>query len=135
MDRQLSRNSTVFRRDPALHATFPGARKYPQITLQSGVLSGFPTALEPSLPRRLPPGTAPCTPLADRRAGQLPLPRDDIPPQPLVVVTLGVCRLRLARMWFPLALRLHLGVHYEKARQNSFLVGSGSRSCGKANSG
>jgi hypothetical protein len=81
MDRQLSRNSTVFRQDPALRATFPGARKYPQITLQSGVLSGFPTALEPSLPRRLPPGTAPCTPLADRRAGQLPLPRDDIPPQ------------------------------------------------------
>ena len=35
---------------------------------------------------------------SDRKAGQLLVPRDDIPPPPPVLVTLGVCRLRLARI-------------------------------------
>lgn len=132
MDGQLSRSSAVFSRDPVLRATFPGARKYPQITLQSGVLSGFPTAAESSFPRCLPPRTSPRDLLADQRVSQR-LARDDIPPQP-VVVTLEVCCLRLARRCFLLALRLYLRVQYGKARQKSFLVGSRSRSCGKANS-
>ncbi len=133
MNRQLSRSSAICRRDRGFHATFPGAQKCPQNTLQSVVLSGFLTAAEPSFPCCLPPGTDPRALRSDRRASQLPLPRDDIPQPPLV--TLAVCRLRLARMWFPLILRLHLRVHYGKARQKSFLVGSRSRSCGKANSG
>lgn len=85
MDGQLSGSSAVFSREPVLRATFPGARKYPQITFHSGVLSGFPTAAEPSFPRCLPRGTSPRDLRADQRASQRPLPRDDIPPQPVVV--------------------------------------------------
>jgi len=138
MEEQLRRSSAVCRRDRRLYATFPGAQKCPQPKVESAVSSGFPTAVEPSLPRRLPPGTSPRALLTDRRENQLPLPRDDIPPLLSPLAVLGVCRLRLARMWFPITfftLRLHSRVQYGKAGQNSFLVGSRSRSCGKANSG
>ena len=114
MDRQLSRNSTVFRQDPALRATFPGARKYPQITLQSGVLSGFPTALEPTLPPSLPGANAGALP-PYRRASRLPLPRDDIPPQPPVVVCARSFRLRWPGYIVPLTLRLYSRVQYGQA--------------------
>ena len=109
MDRLLSRRSAVCRAVRGLHATFPSAQQCPQTMLESAVLSGFPTAVEPSLPRLLPGTNASAMP-SDQRGSQLPLPRDDIPPAP--AVTLGVCRLRLARMWFPLTLRPHSRVQY-----------------------
>jgi hypothetical protein len=81
MDGPLSRESAVCRRGRGLHATFSSRQKSPQTTWESVVLSGFPTAREPSLSRRLCPGTDPSPLPSDWKGGQLPLPRDDIPPQ------------------------------------------------------
>jgi hypothetical protein len=83
MDGPLSRKSAVCRRDSGLHATFASRQKSPQTTWESVVLSGFPTAREPSLSRRLCPGTDPRALPSDWKGSQLPLPRDDIPPQVL----------------------------------------------------
>jgi len=83
MDGPLSRKSAVCRGDRGLHATFSSRQKSPQTTWESVVLSGFPTAREPSLSRRLCPGTDPRGLPSDRKGSQLPLPRDDIPPQSL----------------------------------------------------
>jgi hypothetical protein len=105
MEEQLSRSSAVCRRDRGFRAIVPGVQKSAQARLKNVVVSGLPTAVEASLLRLLPGAHASALP-SDFRASQLPLPRDDIPPHP-PVVALGVCRLRLARMWFPLALRLH----------------------------
>jgi hypothetical protein len=81
MDGPLSSKSAVCRRDRGLHATFPSRQKSPQTTWESVVLSGFPTAGEPSLSRRPRPGTDPRALPSDWKGSQLPLPRDDIPPQ------------------------------------------------------
>jgi hypothetical protein len=81
MDGPLSRKSAVCRRDRGLHATFSSRQKSAQTTWESVVLSGFPTAREPSLSRRLCPGTGPRALPSDLKDIQLPLPRDDIPPQ------------------------------------------------------
>ena len=74
-----------------------GAQKSLQIGLRKVVLSGFPTALEPTLPPSFSGANAGALP-PYRRASRLPLPRDDIRPPPLVAA-LGVCRLRLARIY------------------------------------
>ena len=81
MDGPLSSKSAVCRRGRGLHATFSSRQKSPQTTWETAVLSGFPTAREPSLSRRLCPGTGPRALPSDRKGSQLPLPRDDIPPQ------------------------------------------------------
>jgi hypothetical protein len=81
MDGPLSRKSAVCRRGRGPHATFSNRQKSPQTMWESVVLSGFPTAGERSLSRRLYPGTGPRALISDRKASQLPLPRDDIPPQ------------------------------------------------------
>jgi len=81
MDGPLSRKSAVCRPDRGLHATFSSRQKSPQTNRESIVLSGFPTAGEPSLSRRLSPGTDPRALPSARKGSQLPLPRDDIPPQ------------------------------------------------------
>jgi hypothetical protein len=81
MDGPLSRKSAVCRRDRGLHATFSSWQKSAQTTWESVVLSGFPTAGEPALSRRLCAGTGPHAQPSDRKGSQLPLPRDDIPPQ------------------------------------------------------
>ena len=77
----LSSKSADCRRDRGLHATFSSRQKFPQTTRESVVLSGFPTAGEPSLSRRLRPGTDPRALPSDWERSPLPLPRDDIPPQ------------------------------------------------------
>jgi hypothetical protein len=79
MDGPLSRKSAVCRRDRGLHATFASRRKSPQTTWESVVLSGFPTVREPSLSRRLCPGTDPRALPSGWKGSQLP--RDDIPQQ------------------------------------------------------
>lgn len=81
MDGPLCSKGAVCRRDRGLHATFSSWQKSPQTMWESAVLSGFPTAGEPSLSRRLRPGTDPRALPSDWKGGQLPLPRDDIPPQ------------------------------------------------------
>ncbi len=82
MDGPLSRESAVCRRERGIHATFSSLQTSPQTTWKSVVLSGFPTAGEPSLSRRrLCPGTGPRAQPSDWKGSQLPLPRDDIPPQ------------------------------------------------------
>jgi hypothetical protein len=81
MDGPLSRESAVCRRGRGPHATFSGWQKSPQITWESVVLSGFPTAGEPALSRRLCPGTDPRALPSDWNGNQLPLPRDGIPQQ------------------------------------------------------
>jgi hypothetical protein len=83
MNEPLSSKSTVCRRDRGLPATFSSRQKSPQTTWDRVVLSGFPTAGEPSRSRRLCPGTDPRALPSDRKGSQLPLPRDDIPPQHL----------------------------------------------------
>jgi hypothetical protein len=79
MEGPLSRKSAVCRRDRGLHTTFSSRQKFPQTTWESVVLSGFPTAGEPYLSRRLRPGTEPRALPSDWKESQLPLPRDDIP--------------------------------------------------------
>ena len=59
MDGPLSSESAVCRRDRGLHATFSSRQKSLQTTWESVVLSGFPTAGQPPLSRRLCPGTDP----------------------------------------------------------------------------
>jgi hypothetical protein len=81
MDGPLSRQSAGCRRDRRLLATFSSRKKSPQTTWESVVLSGFPTAREPSLSRRLCAGTDPRALPSDRKGSPLPLPRDDIPRQ------------------------------------------------------
>ena len=76
----LSRSNAVCRPGWAFRVIVLGAQKSPQLVLRKVVLSGFPTALEPTLPPPL-PGTNAGTLSSDRRASRLPLPRDDIPPQ------------------------------------------------------
>ena len=49
MDGPLSRESAVCRRERGIHATFSSLQTSPQTTWKSVVLSGFPTAGEPSL--------------------------------------------------------------------------------------
>jgi hypothetical protein len=82
MDGPLSRESAVCRRSRRPHATFPGRQKFPQTTWESVALSGFPTAGEPSLSRRLRAGTDHVLP-SDWKGNRLPLPRDDILPPSL----------------------------------------------------
>jgi hypothetical protein len=77
----LSSKSADYRRDRGLHTTFSSQQKSPQTTRESVVLSGFPTAGEPSLSCRLCPRTDPRALPSDWKGSQLPLPRDDIPPQ------------------------------------------------------
>jgi hypothetical protein len=81
MDGPLRRKSAVCRRDRGLHATFSRLQKSPQTAWERVVLSGFPTAREPSLSRRLCPGTDSRALPSDWKGLQLPLPRDDIPAQ------------------------------------------------------
>ena len=81
MDGPLSRKSVVCSRGRGLHATFSSGQKSLQTTWESVVLSGFPTAGEPSLSRRICPGTDPRDLASDWKGNQLPLPRDGIPPQ------------------------------------------------------
>jgi hypothetical protein len=81
MDWPLSHKSAVCRRDRGLHATLSSLQNSPQTTWDRVVLSGLPTAREPSLSRRLCPGTDPSALPSDWKARQLALPRDDIPPQ------------------------------------------------------
>jgi hypothetical protein len=92
----LSRSRTVWRRDWAFCVIVFGAQKSSQIGLRKVVLSGFPTALEPTLPPSLPGANAGALP-PYWRASRLPLPRDTVPPQPPVVVRARSFRLRLAR--------------------------------------
>ena len=93
----LSRSNRVCRPDSAFRVIVLGEQKNPQIGLRKVVLSGFPTASEPSLPRLSLRTNASPLP-SDWKAGQLLLSHDDIPPPAPVVVAIGVCRLRLARM-------------------------------------
>ena len=104
MSGRLRRCGRFSRRDWPARAIFLGARKYFRTESRCVVLSGFPTALEPVLLRlSLVTNVSPLP--FDRRAGQLLVPRDDIPP-PSVIVLLGICRLRLARTYGSFALRL-----------------------------
>ena len=98
MDGRLTRRSAVCRRDWSGRTIVPRTHKCLRTRSKSGVLSGFPTALEPTLPRCL-PGTNASALRSDRKAGQFLLRHDDIPPPPPIVVALGVCRLRLARIY------------------------------------
>ena len=98
MDGRLIRWSAVCRRDWSGRRIVPSAQKCFRTRSKSGVLSGFPTALEPTLPRSL-PGTNHSTLRSDRKAGQFLLRHDDVPRPPPIVVALGVCRLRLARIY------------------------------------
>ena len=98
MDGRLIRSSAVCRRNWGVHTILPGIQKCSRTTSGSVVLSGFPTALEPTLPR-LSFGQTLVTLPSDRKAGQLLLSPDDIPPPAPVVVAIGVCRLRLARIY------------------------------------
>jgi hypothetical protein len=81
MDGPLSRESAVCKRGRGLHATFSSRQKFPLPRWESVILSGFPTAGEPSLSRRICPGTDPRALPSDWKGNQLPLPRDGIPPQ------------------------------------------------------
>jgi hypothetical protein len=81
MDGPFSSKSAVCRRDRGLPPTFSSRQKSPQTTWKSVVLSGFPTAREPALSRRLCAGTDPRALPPDWRGSQPPLPRDGIPPQ------------------------------------------------------
>jgi hypothetical protein len=123
----LCGSKAVCERDWAFRVVVLGAQKSPQIGLGKVVLSGFPTALEPTL-RRLSLGTDAGALASEEKANQLLLPRDDIPPPPPAVVAPGICRLRLARTYGSFTLRLHSRVQYGTAGENSFLVGSRSRS-------
>jgi DNA-directed RNA polymerase specialized sigma24 family protein len=75
---RLIRSSAVCRHDWSARRIVPGAQKCFRTRSKSGVLSGFPTALEPTLPPSL-PGTSVSSRPSGRRPSQLPLPRDDIP--------------------------------------------------------
>ena len=81
MDGPLRSKSAVCRRDRGLHATFSSLQKFPQTTWERVVLSGFPTAGEPSLSLRLCPGTDPRALPSNWKGSPLPLPRDDLAPQ------------------------------------------------------
>ena len=98
MDGRLIRSSAVCRWNWGVHTILPGIQKCSRTTSGSVVLSGFPTALEPTLPRLSLRTNASPLP-SDRKAGQLLLSPDDIPPPAPVVVAIGVCRLRLARIY------------------------------------
>jgi DNA-directed RNA polymerase specialized sigma24 family protein len=84
----LSRSRTFCRRDWGFRVIVLGAQKRPQIVLKNVVMSGFPTAVESTLPPSL-PGTNDGVLPSDRKAGQILLPRDDIRPPPPVVFALG----------------------------------------------
>jgi DNA-directed RNA polymerase specialized sigma24 family protein len=75
---QLIRSSAVCRHDWSARRIVPGVQKCFRTRSQSGVLSGFPTALEPTVPPSS-PGTSASSRPSGRRPSQLPLPRDDIP--------------------------------------------------------
>ena len=94
----LSRSKAICTRNWGFRIIVPGSQKSPQIVLKNVVMSGFPTALEPAL-RRLSLGTHASPQPSDRKAGPLLVPRVDIPRPPPVVVVLGVCCLRLARIY------------------------------------
>jgi hypothetical protein len=81
MDGPLSRKSAGCRGHRGLDATFSSPQKSPQTMWESVVLSGFPTAGEPSRSRRLCLGTDPRALPSDWKGSQLPLPRDGIPPR------------------------------------------------------
>ena len=85
MDGRLTCSSAVRRRDWSARGIVPGVQKCFRTRLKSVVLSGFPTALEPTLPPLVPGANASTLP-SNWRARQLPRPRDDIPPPPPVVV-------------------------------------------------
>jgi len=74
----MRRSRAGCRRDWAFRVIVLGAQKSPQIGLRKIVLSGFLTALEPTLPPSLPGANAGALP-PYRRASRLPLPRDGIP--------------------------------------------------------
>ena len=116
----LSRSNAVCRPGWAFRVIALGAQKSPQLVLRKVVLSGFPIALEPTLPPPL-HGTNARTLPSDRKAGQLLLPRDDIPPPPPVALALEVCRLRLARIgpdiWFLLHSSSLKGAVWEDRRE------------------
>jgi len=136
MDELSSRSSAVSRRGRRLRAAFRDSQKRAHLRLESVVLSGFPTTMEPSFSHLLPPRAGARTlpwvqERSVRKGSQEIWPLEDIPPP--LVFTLEVCRLRLARMWIPLTLRSHSRVPYGQAGKNSLLVGSRSRSCGQAN--
>ena len=82
MDGQLSRSAAICGRKWDARAIVPRIQECSRTTSGSGVLSGFPTALETTLPRLSLETDASTLPL-DREAGQLLVPRDDIPPPPL----------------------------------------------------
>jgi hypothetical protein len=88
MGERLICSSAVCRRDRSARRIALGDQKCCRTRSKSGVLSGFPTALEPTL-RRFSLVTNLSTLPSDRKAGQLLVPRDDIPP-PSVVVALGI---------------------------------------------
>ena len=92
------------------NASEPGRR--------AGVLSGFSTAVGAILPRSFPVTNASPLP-SDRKAGQLLVPRNDIPPPPPVV---ELAREFAASAWpgyaVLLTLRLHSRVQYGKAGES-----------------
>ena len=77
----LSRGRAGCRRVWGFRVIVLGVQKGPQTLLKSVVLSGFPTALETTLPR-LSLETDASTLPPDGELGQLLVPRDDIPPPP-----------------------------------------------------
>lgn len=97
MHGRLIRSGTVCRRDWSAHRIVSEDQKCFRTRSKSVGLSGFPTAAGATLPRSFPVTNASPLP-SDRKAGPLLMPRNDIPPPPPVVVALGVCRLRLARI-------------------------------------
>lgn len=122
---RLSRNTAVCKRYRGFRVIILVALKSPQIALKNVVMSAFPTALEPAL-RRLSLGTNASPQPSDRKAVTLLAQCADVPRPPPVVVALGVCHLRLARICSSSYPSSSSRVQYGKAGENSFLVGSGS---------
>lgn len=114
MDRRLSRRTAARKRNWQVRNILPRPHEFLRTASQSVVLFGFPTTVQTSV-GRLSLGTNLGSLPSDRRARQLPLPRDHIPQHHAAVLAFEVCRLRLARIWVPLSLRLHSEVLYGKA--------------------
>ena len=84
-DRRCSRCNAVSGRDSRLRAAFRDSQKCAHLTLENVVLSGFPTTVEPSFPRRVPAGAGARTlpwvrERSVRKGSQEIWPREDIPP-------------------------------------------------------
>jgi len=137
MDGPLSRKSAVCRRDRGLHATFSSLQEIPSNHVGERRIVRFPdrwrtvsfhaaSAPEQTLVLCLQIGreaNCRCHVMTSRRRFSSHVQSFPPPPGPDVVSS------------YPLTLRLHPRVQYGQAGQNSFLVGSRSRSCGRANSG